>query len=214
MASIPLNVITWNINFRAASTLDPLAVLPSLPDVVTLQEVKLEHAAGIRERLRNMGYATVYSGHQDAPGKRYGNVIATRTQLTSSDPAAFNFPWAQLVAHARVDTPCGPVNVVTVHIQNGSGNGWKKIDSLDALKQMVLELKGEPLVLTGDFNEPRWAELQDGHIVTWGQDKYGERWLPWNTWTFNGVSGSGGRWDNAVRWFFESPDESGIRNAF
>jgi len=79
---------------------------------------------------------------------------------------------------------------------------------------MVLGLKGEPLVLTGDFNEPRWVPLQDGRIVTWGQDEHDGRWLPWSTWTFDGISGSGERWDAAVRWFFENSNESGIRNAF
>lgn len=109
--------------------------------------------------------------------------------------------------------PHGSVHVISVHVPNGSGYGWEKIDTLEALKRMVLGLKGEPLVLTGDFNEPQYA-MQDGHIVTWGQDPDGKRWSTWDEWTFDGVTGSGKRWDAAVRWYFESPDESGIRNAF
>ncbi len=52
MASIPLSVLTWNINFRAASVLDPLAALPKVPDIVTLQEVTLDQASVTRERSR------------------------------------------------------------------------------------------------------------------------------------------------------------------
>ena len=213
MQPTPLSVLTWNINFRAASTLEPLSALPSLPDVVTLQEVTPKHSEGVRERLHKMGYATVYSGLEDASDKQYGNVIAALTQLTLVDSVALGFRWPQLAAHAVVDTPGGRINVVTVHVPNGSGNGWKKIDTFDALKQMVLALKGAPLVLTGDFNEPRWVPTQDGHIVTWGQDEQGGQWLPWNMWTFDGVSDTGERWDAAVRWFFDSQDESSIRNA-
>jgi len=212
--SIPLSILTWNTNFRTASILDPIATLLSPPDVITFQEVTLEHATGVLERLHNMGYTSVYSGSPDAAEKQYGNVIAARASVTSCDSAAFGSPWPQLLAHARVETLGGPVNVVTVHVPNGSGNGWKKIDTLDALKRMVLGLKREPLILTGDFNEPRWAPLQNGHIVTWGQDHNGDRWSPWNTWTFDGVSDTGERWDAAVRWYFEHPNESGIRNAF
>jgi endonuclease/exonuclease/phosphatase family metal-dependent hydrolase len=134
--------------------------------------------------------------------------------LARSDPASFGFPWRQLVCHATLDRPGTVVNVVTVHVPNGSGNGWKKIEALDSLRRMVLSLKGAPLVLTGDFNEPRFEKVQDGRIVTWGQKQCDGRWLPWNIWTFNGVTDTGDRWDTAVRWFFEATDESGIRNAF
>ncbi len=209
-----LTVITWNINFRLASALDPLAVLSSLPDIVTLQEVTHDHADGVRKRLHDMGYQTMYSGHPDSPQKRYGNVVAARMHLTPAHITPVDFPWPQLVAHAIVETPNGPVHVVTVHVPNGSRNGWKKIDTFDGLKDLVLSLKGAPLILTGDFNEPRWAPPQDGHIVTWGQDEQDGRWLPWSTWTFDGVSGTGKRWDTAVRWFFETSTESGIRHAF
>ena len=211
--SIPLSVLTWNINFRSAATLDPIAALPSLPDLVALQEVKLDHAKAVHDRLKGMGYTSVYSQGPDAARLSYGNMIAARTKLTSFEPIAVDFPYPQLVAHVSVETSGGPVNVITVHVPNGSGYGWEKIDTLEALKRMVLGLRGEPLVLTGDFNEPQYA-MQDGQVVTWGQDPDGERWAVSDEWTFDGATGTGERWDAAVRWFFESPGESGIRSAF
>jgi endonuclease/exonuclease/phosphatase family metal-dependent hydrolase len=216
MPSIPLSVLTWNINLvtGTAATLDRLARLSQRPDVVTLQEVTLKRAPEIIERLHHLGYTgAAYSGRPNASAKHYGNVIAARTHVTPCATAAFDFPWPQLVAHATLDTQGGPLDVVTVHVPNGSSNGWQKIETLESLKQLVLALKGRPVILTGDFNEPRYA-LQDGQVVTWGQDPDGERWLPWKKWTFDGVSGSGEKWDAAVRWFFEAEDESGIRNAY
>ena len=53
MQPTPLSVLTWNINFRAAESLDPLAALSTLPDVVTLQEVKLDHADAVKDRLKD-----------------------------------------------------------------------------------------------------------------------------------------------------------------
>ena len=69
------------------------------------------------------------------------------------------------------------------------------------------------MVLTGNFNEPRCA-MQGGQVVTWGQDPNGERWALRDEWTCDGVTGSGERWDATVRWFFQSPEENGMRNAF
>lgn len=214
MHSIPLSVLTWNVNFRSAATLDPIAALPSLPDIVTLQEVKLDHADAVKDRLKGMGYQSAYSHGPDGAEPRYGNLIAARTELESLESTAFGFPYPQLTAHVRVETPNGPVNVISVHVPNGSGYGWEKIDTLEALKRMLLGLRGEPLILTGDFNEPQWAPLQDGHVISWGQEWVGERWIPWDEWTFDGVTGSGKKWDDAVQWFFESPQECGIRSAF
>ncbi len=213
MSPASLSVLTWNVNFRATESLDPLATLPSLPDVVTLQEVKLEHAAAIRERLQGMGYESVYSLRADAAKPTYGNVIAAWTKLTPLDSTTFGFPYPQLAAHVSVETPGGPVNVITIHVPNGSGYRWQKIATLDALRRVVLALQGAPLILSGDFNKPRRAPLQDGHVITWGRDWDDERWTLWKEWSFDGVKGSGRRWDDAVRWFFDKND-GGLRNAF
>lgn len=218
MSSVPLSVLTWNINLitGTAATLEPLAALSPRPDVVTLQEVNCDRASEICERLLNLGYQdVVYSGRPAAEEKSYGNVIAARTQLARCGAQAFGFPWPQLVAHAKVAVQGEPVNVITVHVPNGEGNGWKKIYTLDALRHMVLALEGAPLILTGDFNEPRWEPLQNGEVVTWGQEWDGERWeVESGEWRDkHGVKDKWSKWDAAVRWFFDA-DSSGLSNAF
>jgi endonuclease/exonuclease/phosphatase family metal-dependent hydrolase len=207
-------VLSWNIGRRGLPALEPLTSLPIRPDVLALQEVGLPQASEICGHLGDIGYASVYSCEPNAVEKRYGNVLAALAPLQSSPVSSFDFPWPQLVAHAKVESWAGPIDVVTVHVPNGSRNGWQKIRTLEALKRLVLSLKDRPVILSGDFNEPRWTPLQDGHIVTWGQERSAGRWVPWNTWTFHNVSGSGESWDAAVRWYFEHTDQSGLRNAY
>jgi endonuclease/exonuclease/phosphatase family metal-dependent hydrolase len=210
------SVLSWNIDlFKASSaSLDAIASLPEWPDVLMLQEVPTRSAGELRERLGELGYHTVYSCGDDAVEKDYGNVIASHAPLTRLEVGSAEFPWPELVAHAEIDSWVGPVDVVTVHVPNGSGNGWKKIETLEALRRLVRRRRGRPLVLAGDFNEPRWADLQDGHIVTWGQDPSDDGWVTWDHWTFDGVKDTGDRWDAAVRWFFERGDDSGLRHAY
>jgi len=215
---VPFSVLTWNISLitGTAATLEPVAALSPRPDVVTLQEVNCDRAPEICKRLRDLGYQDViYSGRPEADEKRYGNVIAARTHLERCDAQAFHFPWPQLVAHAKVAVQGKPVSVITVHVPNGEGNGWKKVHTLDALRHMVSALEGAPLILAGDFNEPRWEPLQDGAVVTWGQEWDGERWeVEDGEWSDkHGVTHEWGRWDAGVRWFFDA-DSSGLRNAF
>lgn len=215
MSPIPLSILTWNINFRSAASLDALANLAELPDIVTLQEVVLKRAAEVQSRLRDLGYAgVIYSGDESASNKRYGNVIATRMPIKSLSLLDAGFPWPQLIAHGLLDTPAGQIHVVNAHVPNGSGNGWKKIHTLRSLSRLIEGLRSQPLILAGDFNEPRYA-LQDDHVVTWGQILGRDaKWRLRSKRTLEGESGTGEEWDAVVRWFFEKSDESGIRNAY
>jgi len=178
-----------------------------------LQEVSLEQLASLAEGLLELGYTVLDSCDPAATEKRYGNIVAVAAGVPAARVVTRDFPWPQLVLHARLRTDAGPLSVLSVHIPNGSGNGWRKIDALEALQETVLRCAGEPIVVAGDFNEPQFA-LQDGRIVTFGQELEGDRYETWSSWKFEGVSDSGERWDKAVRWFFERPEESGLRNAY
>jgi endonuclease/exonuclease/phosphatase family metal-dependent hydrolase len=209
----PLGVFTWNIHFQTADVLNGIQDLSPRPDVVTLQEVTNKHLDGIRKSLGAMGYAVLDSCDAQRKVKRYGNVIAVSSDTTIHRVALTGFPWPQLALGARIETQSGPLSVITAHIPNGSGNGWRKIDALEALRSTALNLSEEALIITGDFNEPRYEPLQNGHVITWGQQRVGEEWRTWDTWTDrDGVADSGKRWDSAVRWFFE--ERPRLRNAF
>ena len=208
-----MDLLTWNLNRRTDEALEPLRALRKRPDVLALQEVSLEQLPSLTDALLALGYTVLDSCDPAATEKRYGTIVAVAAGIAAARVVTQGFPWPQLVMHARLQTDAGPLSVISVHVPNGSGNGWRKIEALEALRKTVLRCAGEPLVVAGDFNEPQFA-LQDGHIVTWGQDLEGERYEVWDSWTYDGVSGSGERWDSAVRWFFERTDEHGLRNAY
>ena len=108
----------------------------------------------------------------------------------------------RVTVQASVSANGRPFLVISVHIPNGSGYGWKKIDTFKALKEVVLEAKDKPCVVTGDFNEPQFIPLQDGgRIVTWGQEWKGRegRYECWKKWSFHRRTGKGEEWHAAVR---------------
>ncbi len=210
-------IMTWNMNFRRASVLDPLTNLHRAPDLLTLQEISVEQADSFRKRLSEMGLENViYSGRADSSDKRYGNIIASRWPIESVDWGSLkaSLPWPQLVAHGVIKVGGCLVNVITAHVLNDAGNGWAKIDTFRVLAKIVGGVKGSHSILTGDFNEPQFA-LQGDRIVTFGQEQIAnDTYRCWNQWQFDGRSGTGEEWDAAVRWFFEKRDDHGLRHAF
>jgi endonuclease/exonuclease/phosphatase family metal-dependent hydrolase len=210
-----LNILTWNINRRSAESLAPLAMLDPKPGIVTLQEVTVGQEPAIIRALESMGYSAVSSCDAAADEKRYGNIVAVLgPEPTVIDPQP-NLPWPQLVLHVHAVTSIGTLPVVTVHIPNGSGNGWGKIEALEVLRVLVEGCSGQPLILTGDFNEPRHA-WQEERVVTFGHERVGGRWeVESGDWTDEaGKTRVWADWDSAVRWFFESDQRSRLHNAY
>jgi exonuclease III len=166
-----MQVVTWNVARRPATVLDELARI-AVPDLVTLQEVALEYQDAYLERLARMGLKQCHcSGRVDIPSKRYGNVIASRWPLNAVElryPLG-ELPWPQALAQVSVKCNGYSIVLVTVHIPNGSNNGWEKIDTFQVLAKQVREAKDMPCIVTGDLNEPRYI-MQNNAVVTWGQD--------------------------------------------
>jgi endonuclease/exonuclease/phosphatase family metal-dependent hydrolase len=212
----PIQVVTWNVHFHGASVLDALKA-HAQPDVLTLQEVTFDQHRDFKERLGVMGFSCCPHSPRHAGGKRYGNLIASRWKI---DPVTPRYPgkgppWAELLIEASISVNGRSFLLIDVHIPNGSGYGWKKIDTFDALKDVVHEAKDRPLILAGDFNEPQFVPLQDnGKIVTWGQDWNGRegRYECWKKWRSDRRTGKD--WDAAVRWLFEEEAEHGLQHAY
>jgi exonuclease III len=211
-------VVTWNVNsIRGAPALDALERL-GRPDVLTLQEVGKGQIDRFRERLAAMGLHNVhYSGNSKTRSKAYGNVIASRWPLQAVHiRPTKKLRWPQLLGHAAITINGSLLHVITAHIPNGENNGWAKIDTFQALAPILRQSSARgPCVVTGDFNEPQTICLQDGRIVTWGQDQNSDgRFECWDRWTRDGRSGTGEEWDTPVRWLFENQKDHGLRHAF
>jgi endonuclease/exonuclease/phosphatase family metal-dependent hydrolase len=173
-----LRVLSWNIrgntglsDLRMHRLIDALASEPA--DIIMLQE--LSAGGGLPERLRNLFLRELkfegwhFSG-RGMRGKKYGNVIASRfpVRVAARRPRP-DAPWPQLLARATVKTPIGEIDTISVHMPNGAGNGWKKIDTFEALGSILADEYMTPLIVGGDFNEPEGVGAANA-VISAGAD--------------------------------------------
>jgi len=110
--------------------------------------------------------------------KRYGNLIASRFPLEQDETDwAPGVPWRQSLLRVTVEGPEGNFVVIGAHIPNGSGNGWRKIETFEALaRSFDKNIPMPPTLLAGDFNEPQ-AVLADGTVIPFTMKKGSDdRW--------------------------------------
>jgi exonuclease III len=178
-----LRLLSWNIDgFRqkqpdtVEQQIDAVLAAEADADVVCLQEV----------RTRTLdAWATALAQHYPylettlhLLGERHNFLlVASRWPLEARPARVFEVPFAELVLSALVDVPrLGPLELTTTHVPNGSGNGFRKIEHLEALyRRLAYDHRPErPRLLCGDFNCPR-KELPDGTVITWAYDESGRR---------------------------------------
>lgn len=170
-------VLTWNIGKRVRKIGDIIKSIGSLkPDIVTLQEVAEGALGTLVPDLATVGL--VHSLPSIA--RRKGNLILSRWPLQghasgwAGTPPDLPFP--ELLTGATVDTKHGPLELITTHMPNGSGNGEKKIAHFRALAHHLRTRKPGRCVITGDFNSPRSEER--GAVVCYG-GSYRNRGQAW-----------------------------------
>ncbi|MBP6037496.1 MAG: exodeoxyribonuclease III, partial [Azonexus sp.] len=143
---------TWNVNslnVRLPHLLDWLG--EQSPDVLCLQETKLEDGRFPREAIEAAGYRVAFSGQ-----KTYNGVaLLARQEIGEVQCGNPHFPDAQ---KRLIAGTVGDVRVICAYVPNGQAVGSDKyrykLDWLAALLPWVRqELEAHPrLVLTGDFN--------------------------------------------------------------
>lgn len=165
-----MKIASWNVNslnVRLPHLLDWLA--QAQPDVVALQETKLEDARFPTEALAQAGYASVFHGQ-----KTYNGVAILARDTAIEDVQAgipgFGDDQARVLA-ATVDG----VRVIDLYVVNGQAVGSDKYDYklrwLDAAQQWIeAEHARHPnLVVLGDFNiAPDDRDVHDP--LVWGDD--------------------------------------------
>ena len=89
--------------------------------------------------------------------------------------------------------------VISVHMPNGSQNGWNKVRTFEALADYLRCNPDLPCIFGGDFNEPREFRT-DGTIVSFGhrRRKNGEFTLLGNRRDKSGEIRPREEWHNAV----------------
>lgn len=197
---------------RLAAVLDRLR--SASPDVVLLQEVHAGTAAAqMADGLADLGLAYCVCSATPSTAKPYGNVIASRWPVRTT-PWVTPSPWPQLIARAEIEVDEIPVDVLNVHIPNGSANGWKKIETFESLASYLNAAPDAPRVVAGDFNEPRDV-LPTGEVVTFGQrPRKDGTYTTAGMWRRQGESRPRAEWDAGVRSVLDGTDAHGLRLAY
>ena len=100
--------------------------------------------------------------------RRYGELIASRWPLEQIASTSFGAPWAEKVLSVHLKSPHGLIELHSVHLPNGSSNGWTKIEMFEAIYKRLARNVEHHRILCGDFNSPI-EEMADGQIRTCGQ---------------------------------------------
>lgn len=192
-----MRVMTWNVRGNTGVSTRRLAQIfevvdRNAPDVLLLQEVPEDQWI---ERLSEAGLEHVLCGPTRSG---YGNLIAARWPVIGMLPNWFAGSRVSSVLGATIQHPDGDFAAVSAHIPNGSGNGWVKIETFEALASALNRLD-LPTVLGGDFNEPRTV-LDDGTVITFAMKHDDDGWHQRGSFTAKcGRKFPRARWVRAVR---------------
>ncbi len=148
-----MKITTWNVNsLRTRPNRLRQFLETEAPDVLCLQETKVEDASFPRETFDELGYQVEFFGE-----KTYNGVaIAARQSIESVQRA---FPTDETDCQRRlIAATVGGVRVVNVYVPNGSSVDSPKfafkLEWLGQLRQWLASEHdaGQPLALCGDFN--------------------------------------------------------------
>ncbi|MFW6116734.1 MAG: endonuclease/exonuclease/phosphatase family protein [bacterium] len=171
MTDDSLRLISWNIGGRVKKNPDQVEALRERqPDVIALQEVRLNALNNFKKLLPDLGLRhTVESVNLAVEHDRvYGELIASRWPVKCIPTTDEQTPYPERVLSARIDSPWGGIELHTAHVVPGSSCGWKKIDMFEGIYRRLARESATPRILCGDFNSPQ-LETPDGRLVTWGQ---------------------------------------------
>ena len=145
-------IATWNVNSIRAR-LEHLTrwLQETSPDVVGIQETKVQDPDFPYAEIAALGYEVLFCGQKSYNG------VAILSKLTATllatDLPGFTDPQRRVLA-AKV----AGITLLNLYVPNGSAVGSEKYNYklawLDALGDWVTQLmaSGEPLMLVGDFN--------------------------------------------------------------
>ena len=147
-----MRIATWNVNslrVRLPQVLDWLA--EARPDVLALQETKLQDEQFPHAELRAAGY------HAECSGQKTYNGVAVLTREPARDVLR-DIPGLDDAQRRILGLTCGEVRVLNLYVPNGESVGSDKyqykLQWLAAITRFIeAELVRHPrLVVLGDFN--------------------------------------------------------------
>ena len=162
----PMRLVTWNCNsLSARKELVGLFLDEDKPDVLCLQELKLEEKAFPLAAIEAAGYRAAVCGQ-----KTYNGVaILARTEPLAIERGIAGFEdIQQRLISASIAAPFGSLRVVCAYVPNGQSVDSDKYQyKLRWLQALTVWLRGELekypyLALLGDYNiAPQDADVHD-----------------------------------------------------
>ena len=167
-----MKIASWNVNslkVRLPQLTQWLA--DTRPDIVALQETKLEDAKFPAAELAAAGYRSVYSGQ-----KTYNGVaILAREELGGFADVVTDIPGLEDPQRRILAASVGGLRIVDLYGVNGKAGGDEKyaykLHWLERVREFLVgEIASHPnLVVLGDFNiAPDERDVHDP--VAWGED--------------------------------------------
>lgn len=176
-----MRLISWNVA-RAGPARIPYqvaALADRAPDIVAVQEVRINRVAEYGRALQGAGLPYVFDGFHGAMGpftgsRAAGVLIASRWPCVPAPDvrAACDLPWPERLLSLVLDAPCGRVIIHTVYVPVGFPNRDYeiRIGTLEGLAAGLARDTGTHRILCGDFNLPQ-HETSDGEVITFGQTR-------------------------------------------
>ena len=168
-----MKIASWNVNSLNARQEHLLAWLVSRqPDVVALQETKLEDHRFPDAEIAALGYHSVFAGQ-----KTYNGValLARADTLSAFTEVQIGIPGFEDPQKRAIAATVGGLRIVNLYVVNGQAVGSEKFDYklrfLDAVHDWLAdEIRRYPeLVVLGDFNiAPDHRDVHDPKA--WGDD--------------------------------------------
>lgn len=164
----PVRLISWNLAKRRAYMPQVEVLARRHPDVVALQEVSYLRAAPLAAALRDVGLTHAAYSRDDVtePTLKHGILIASRWPLELQCAPAVPIP--ESVLCVEIDSPAGPVALISVHAPNSGSYGLRKVETFEALHDALIRPHDGHRILCGDLNSPQ-REDPDGTVITFGQ---------------------------------------------
>ncbi len=184
--SEPLTLMSWNVHYGvdadAGVDLEEFArsIEEQGPSIVTLQEVSrgwvlgggVDMSTWLAQRL------DMHVAYAPAADRQFGNVILTN--LPTSNATVIELPFGQgpqerSAVALDVETPGGPIRIVSVHLQHKGDHIPTRLDQLDILLTSTADAPA--LIIGGDFNarpdSPEVDLMTDSGLVS-AQDVSGD----------------------------------------
>lgn len=163
-------LLTWNVAGRVGPNQErQIAALAERGvDLLCLQEVTPRTKPRWIEALEARGLHVAVSPWPVEPrgSRRFAVLVASRAPVAVTPVP--HLPWSE--RHLAVRT--AGIEVHTLHAPLSSKDDLVKVRTLEALFAALADGGGEPRVLAGDLNTPRY-ESREGEIVTFARDRRG-----------------------------------------